>query len=282
MTTFVAALVLVSALAHAAWNAMLKGRQSEPLSATAGLAVVWVVGGLPFALWFPAPSVASWPHLGASIAIHLGYLALLVAAYEKGDLSVVYPIARGLPPVLVAGAAWLVVGERLSPSGLVGLTLVASGVFYLGFDAVSGQSGTRRRASVALALVTALFIAGYTMVDGVGVRLSDSPFGYVMWLMTGEGALFALYAFARGGRPLAARVWAGRRAAIVAGVLSAGGYAVALWAMNQAPIALVAALRETSVVFAAVLGTLVLGEPFGRRRIIAAALVAAGIAAIRM
>jgi len=282
LSTFVASLVLISALAHAGWNAMLKGKRGEPLSATAGLAAVWVLMGIPLVFVFPTPAPEAWPHLSASTAVHLVYLALLVAAYERGDLSLVYPIARGLPPAIVGAAAWIFVGEALTPLGVGGLVLVTGGVLFIGWDAVVGRAGTRRRASVILAVATAICIATYTVIDGVGVRASESPFGYVVWLFLGEGAGFLLYALARGGRPIVETVWSRKKVALIAGVLSAGGYAVALWAMAQAPIALVAALRETSVVFAAILGTALLGEPFGRRRIIAAALVAVGVIAIRL
>jgi drug/metabolite transporter (DMT)-like permease len=282
VTTLVAALVLLTALTHAGWNALLKGKRGEPLSSMAGLAIVWALVGAPLVFVVPAPSAASYPHLVGSTFIHLVYLALLVAAYERGDLSVVYPIARGLPPVIVAVAAWFLVDEALGRLALGGLVLVTAGVLFLGWDSVTGKIGTRHRVSVGLAFATACCIASYTVIDGMGVRASDAPAGYVVWLFVAEGATFAIYAIARGGRPLLAEVSARKTVALVAGVLSAGAYAVVLWAMTRAPIALVAALRETSVIFAAVIGTAMLGEPFGRKRVIAAASVAAGIVAIKL
>ncbi len=282
MTTFALALVLLAALTHAGWNAMLKGKRGEPLTSMAGLAIVWALVGAPLLFLVPAPSPASWPHLAASTVIHLVYLALLVAAYERGDLSVVYPIARGLPPVLVAGVAWLVVGEALGPLALGGLLMVTAGVLFLGWDSITGRVGTRHRVSVGLAFATACCIGGYTSIDGIGVRVSGATSGYVVWLFVAEGATFAIYALWRGGRPLLREVRARALPSLIAGVLSAGAYAVVLWAMTHAPIALIAAVRETSVIFAALIGTVLLGEPFGRRRVLAAASVAAGIVAIKL
>lgn len=285
VTATVVTLLLVAALAHASWNAMLKGRRGEPLAASAGLCLTWVVGGLPFAAFVEPPAPAAYPFLAASVGLHVVYFALLVAAYRHGDLSVVYPIARGIPPLLVAVGGWVVAGEGASWVSGLGIGLVTVGVLGLGLrraPADKSESAQPSRRSVGLALATALLIAGYTVVDGLGVRASGHAAGYVVWLMTAHGAVFGLSALAIGGRALRAEVWARRQVAVVAGVLSAGGYAVALWAMTHAPLAYVAALRETSVVFAALIGARFLGEPLGRVRLIAAAVVASGVVAIEL
>lgn len=277
MSALVLTLVLLAALAHASWNAMLKGRKGDPLAASTGLCVVWALVGWPLTLVVPAPAPESWPWLGASVAVHLAYFALLVAAYGRGDLSFVYTIARGVPPMLVAGGAWLAAGERPSPAGLAGVALVAGGVLTIG----GGPKTPGARRPLGLALATAVFIAGYTLLDGLGARASAAPVGYLVWLVALQGTLFAAGALAWRRGPLAREVWARRGVGVLTGVLSAGGYAVAVWAMTRAPIALVAALRETSVLFAAAIGAIWLREPFGRRRLVAAALVAGGVALVR-
>ncbi len=282
MTPLVVALVLASALAHASWNAMLKGKTGEPLAASAGLSIAWVIFGAPLMLVVEPPSLAAAPYLAASIAVHLVYFSLLVAAYRAADLSLVYPIARGVPPLIVAGASWLVAGEAAPWLGIVGVGLVGVGVLSLGLVRAPSTTPDRPRArGLGLAFATAGFIAAYTTIDGLGVRASGSPFGYAVWLTAIQGALFAAGAMVVGGAPLRREVWARKREGALTGVLSAGGYAIALWAMSTSPIAFVAALRETSVVFAAILGALFLKEPFGRPRVIAAVLVACGVIAIQ-
>jgi len=287
MTPLVVSLLLAAALAHATWNALLKGRRGEPLAASAGLAATWAVLGAPLLLFFEPPAPEAYPYLAASIVVHLVYFSLLVAAYRVADLSVVYPIARGVPPLLVAGIGWAAAAERVPALGIGGVALVVGGVLTLGFarapekaDAPDAES--RRRRGVLLALATAGFIAGYTVIDGLGARAARAPFGYWLWLTVIQGALFAAGAMLVGGAEVRRAVWRRRGAGVIAGVLSAGGYAVALWAMTLAPLAFVSALRETSVVFAAAIGAYTLKEPFGRRRIVAALLVAAGVVAIQL
>ena len=281
MTTLVAALVLASAVMHASWNAMLKGRRGDPLAASAGLSMAWAAIGLPLLFVVGPLPEAAWPHLGASVVVHLVYFALLTTAYRGADLSIVYPIARGTPPLLVVLGAAAVAGETPTLLGALGVACIAGGVITVGASAKRGDGEKSRVRSVTLALATAVFIAGYTLLDGLGVRAAGSTPAYLIWLTTIQGALFAIGATALGGRPLLREVSRRKGVAVLTGVLSAGGYAVALWAMSSSPIALVAALRETSVVFAAVIGFAFLKEPFGRRRIAAAALVAAGAVLVR-
>lgn len=276
MTTLVAALVLASALVHASWNAMVKGRSGDPLAASTGLSIAWAVIGAPLLFVVSPPAEGALPMLAASIAVHVVYFTLLNAAYREGDLSFVYTIARGVPPLLVAGGAFVVARERPSAIGLAGVVLIASGVLVLGW------SSSQRRRVIVLALATAACIATYTLLDGLGARAAADPIGYLVWLTTIQGALFAIGALAIKGKPLAREVRARWKLGLLTGVLSAGGYAVALWAMTEAPIALVAALRETAVLFGAVIGAVLLREPFGRRRIAAAILVALGAIAVRL
>ena len=219
----------------------------------------------------------AWPWLAAGVALHLGYQLALIAAYRLGDLSQVYPIARGTAPALVALASAAVLAEPLSTLQGVAVACVAGGV--LALSLLRGAGGDVR--AVLFALLTGTMIAGYSMVDGLGARAGGSPLGYFGWL-----ALINAVAF------LALASW--WRPAVMApalrdlrGVLGGGGasfaaYAIVVWAFTQAPIALVTALRETSVVFALALGALLLGEGVGPRRIAAAVLVVAGAALLRL
>lgn len=256
---------------------MIKGKSGDPLAASTALSIAWAVLGVPLLFLVPPPPPDAWPMLGASIAVHVTYFALLNLAYREGDLSFVYTIVRGVPPLLVAVGAAAVVGETPSALGAAGIALVAAGVLLLG-----GSSSTQPRQVVALALATAVCIASYTLLDGLGARAARDPVAYMIWLSAIQGALFAGGSLAMGRGRLAREVRARWKLGVLTAALSAGGYTVALWAMTRAPIALVAALRETAVLFAAVLGALVLREPFGRRRIVAAVLVAAGTIAIRL
>lgn len=284
MTTLVAALVLASALVHASWNALIKGRSGDPLAASAGLSLAWMVLFIPLLFVVPPLPEAAWPHLAASVAVHLVYFALLVMAYRSADLSLVYPIARGLPPLIVAVGAWVFIGERPTPVGALGVICIATGVLMVGFASKpkEGEDVRPRARSIGLAALTAVFIGGYTMLDGTGVRAAGGTVSYVVWLTALEGTLFALGALAVGGRSLATEVWERKGVAALTGVMSAGGYAVVLFAMQDSPIALVAALRETAVIFAAIIGYAVLKEPFGPRRIAAAAVVATGAVLVRL
>jgi drug/metabolite transporter (DMT)-like permease len=263
--------VLAAALMHASWNALVKGRGGQdPLVATTGLTLAWLAIGAPLAFVVGLPTVESLPYLAGSLAVHLIYFSLLVASYRAGgDLSFVYTIARGTPPVLVTAGSVALLGE--SPGGLaiVGVVLIAGGVFTLG--------AVGRTRLLGLALATALCTAIYTLLDAVGSRATGAA-TYSVWLVLGQGALFAGQALVR--QPgILRQIRPGL--ALLSGLFSAGGYAVALWAMSRAPVAPVAALRETSVLFAALIGTFFLGEPFGRRRVVGAALVAAGAVLLR-
>jgi drug/metabolite transporter (DMT)-like permease len=279
MSTFVAAAILASALVHASWNAMIKGRaRGDPLASSTALSITWALVGWPLTWVVPPLPEAAWLHLGISIAVHLVYFSLLVSAYRVGDLSFVYTVARGLPPVLVTALTAALIGERPSIVAVAGVLAITAGVLSLG---LTGEGAPAKKV-LGLSLATAACIATYTMLDGTGTRAAGSPLSYLVWLTAIQGTLFAIGALVVGGRGLAREVRARSGAGLVTGVLSAGGYAVALWAMNQAPIGLVAALRETSVLFAALLGAFALREPFGKRRIVGALLVTLGALLVRL
>ena len=264
-------LVLLAAVAHAAWNAMVK-TSGDRLLMLAAIRAVGFLAGVVAALLVPAPAPASLPFLASAAVVHYVYYGFLLNAYRVGDLSQVYPLARGVAPLVVALATALFVTDPKGPLPGPGVWLIALGVVSL-----SRFGAAREARAVALAVGTGLAIAGYTLLSGFGVRLADSVIGYVAWLeiATGTGVLaFAgvtrrghIHRFAKTHWPTGA----------IAGVLSVGAYFIVVWAMAFASMAAVAALRETSVVFAALLGTFLLHEPLGTRRFLAAASVLLGI-----
>ena len=276
MSPWVTALVLGSALLHASWNAIIKSSREVMLD-TALVAAGAGLLALPLAALVPLPAGASWPYLGASAAIHVGYFSTLVAAYRVGDLGHAYPLMRGIAPLLVALFGVVLLDEHPSASVWLGIALISAGILSLGLL----QRGRAQRAATLWALANAAIIAGYTLVDGTGARLSDSPAGYVAALFWLQGLLFVtLVAILRqrAAFEYAARNW---QRGLIGGLFLISAYGIVLWAMTRAPFAAVAALRETSVIFAALLGSLFLKEPFGRQRLFAACAVALGVIALR-
>jgi drug/metabolite transporter (DMT)-like permease len=272
------ALVLGAALLHASWNALVKTGGDPFLR----LAVVNLVSGLcalPFLFAVGLPAVASWPFLLASIVIHHGYYLALAYGYRHGDLSHVYPIARGIAPPLVALIAWGFAGENPGALGMLAIVVISSGILSLAFTD-DGRLGSLK--PLGFALATGVAIAGYTLADGLGGRRAGNVVGYIAWLFAIDALPFALlvgYRYrARLGEALG-RAW---RPAAVGGVLAAAAYGVVIWAMTRAPMAQVSALRETSVIMAALIGTRLLREPFGTRRILAASLVAVGVVLLQV
>jgi len=272
----VAALVLFAALLHASWNAIVKSDRDRLMS----FGLVMVAGSviaLPFLPFVAIPAAASWPYLIASVIVHNFYYFFLLRAYAHGDLSHVYPIARGLGPLLVAAFSGRLVGEYLSLAESAGVTLLSLGIASLAF----GNGLPRGRDEwrpVLYAIGTGVCIAGYTLVDGLGVRESGDALGYIAWLNLFEGPWVMVAALWWRGRErvvpyLRAYWWRGTAGGIIATL----GYGIAIWAMSVGALAHVAALRETSVLFAALMGTLLLHEGFGPRRIAASALVVAGL-----
>jgi drug/metabolite transporter (DMT)-like permease len=270
----VVALVLLAAVLHATWNAFVKagGDRLAVMALTMGLPALPCALALPFVT---PPLPASWPFLFGSIVVHTAYFASLLYAYRHGDLSQVYPIARGGAPVIVALGAWLLAGERLGLQETMGVLTVSGGIVSLAWR---GGEPQRAGAAVAivLALMTACAIGLYSIIDGLGVRSAGTAAGYILWLFALEGLPFAGYALWRRRGRLGAAFGPSLRPGIVAAVISSLAYGIVIWAMSVAPMAQIVALRETSVVMAAAIGALFLGEPFGRRRVAAAAVVALG------
>jgi drug/metabolite transporter (DMT)-like permease len=246
------------------------------------MTTVTLAGGVvaaPLLLIAPQPARESWPYLAASCVLHIGYYVAVVGAYRAGDLSHGYPIMRGVAPLIVSVCALAWLGEAPTPAVWAGVLLISGGVLSLG---LAGFHWRDSRVSTAWALGNAVIIAAYTLVDAAGIRLSGSPAGYVLWLFVLDALPFPLVVLLLKKRPAleyAARHWA---RGLLGGVLSAGAYGVALWAMTRAPVAAVAALRETSVIFAALIGAWLLKEGHIARRVVGAVTVAAGVIALKI
>ena len=238
----------------------------------ASIRVVGLLAGLAVAAWVPFPSAESIPFLLAAAAVHYLYYALMLNAYRVGDMSQVYPIARGIAPLLVALLAAVLAGELLGPLSALAVLVLSVGIFLL---ALSGHTFNRK--AVVLALLTGVAIAGYSFLSGLGIRKSHSLFGYIAWLEVATGVGMASVAYVRRKSVLVEFARTQWRAGLIAGSLSVTGYAIALWAMSVLAMAPVVALRETSVVFAAIIGSVFLREGFAGRRVAAAATVVLGI-----
>ena len=232
------------------------------------------------AVFVPFPRPAAWPYLIGSSGIHLAYMLFLVRAYRLGDLSRVYPIARGLAPVVVALLAALFVGERPTLVQAVGLLCCCGAIVSLGF-ADTGFSHVHGRA-VAAAAATGLMIASYTVVDGSGVRVAGDPFSYVAWNLLIDAIPISLVVFYRRWGKIREFIRNNALHSLAGGTMAAVAYGIVLWAMSRGAMASVSSLRETSVVFAALIGSRLLGEPLGMRRTLASVGVAIGLLVLQM
>lgn len=274
MSLEVAAIVLLAAALHAGWNTLIKIGGDR----VAVMAVVTLFGSLISLLLAPfvaAPAPASWPFLAVTILLHTGYHFFLAIAYDHGDLGQVYPMARGSAPILVTLTAFLVAGETLTPLAVAGVLCLGIGVMALTFDRTSGIVGKPK--AVGFALATGACIAAYTVVDGLGARQAGSVLGFAVWLTIGDGLLTFLIALLwKGGR-----LWPVARASLlpgaVGGAMQVGAYWIIVWALAVAPMGMVSGLRETSVLFAALISSFVLKEGFGAWRFVSAALVGFGL-----
>ena len=280
MENFVFAAVLFAALCHAGWNALIKVGL-DPLSSTTLISVGSGVVGLVALPFVGVPSAESWPWLFASVVIHLFYFAALIESYRTGDLGQVYPIARGSAPLMTAVIATLLIGERLSIIGWIGVVTLVSGVFLLSLRGGRELARLDMRA-VGFALMTAVTICTYSIVDGVGARLSSNPNAYSAWLFVGIAIVLVPYARLRGGSGGLAAAMPYWRQGLAGGAMQVLSYGIAIWAMTVAPIAIVAALRETSVLFGAAIAVIVLKEPLRAARLVAAGLIVIGLVLIRL
>jgi drug/metabolite transporter (DMT)-like permease len=280
LDSLVFAAVLFAAACHAGWNAAIKSG-SDTLSTTALIAIGAGIVGVALLPFVGVPLAAAWSWVAASIIIHLFYFIGLSEGYRVGDLGQVYPLARGTAPLMTATLSVPLVGEALGPLGWGGIFALASGVLLL--SARGGHALARFDARVTgFALFTAITICAYSFVDGIGARLAGSASAYTACLFIGNGVVLAAYAVAR----LRGKVFAAMAPYWTTGLAGGGlqfvSYGIAIWAMTVAPIAIVAALRETSVLFGAVLAVVCLKEPLRPIRIAAAVMVMSGLLMIQL
>jgi drug/metabolite transporter (DMT)-like permease len=279
MSATVVAAVLVAALIHAGWNAMLKAGL-DPFRLMALIAMCGGAATAPLLLWTGLPPIASWPYAITSHLLHLGYMLALTEAYRTGDFGRVYPVARGAAPLLTAIVGAFVFPERIGPWGVSGVILLGGGISLLSFKGHASLSALSRR-SVGFALATAGFIAAYTVVDGAGGRVAGDTVPYSLVLFVLDGISMALIAALRVGRQGFASMRPFFWRAMLAGCLANLGYGIVIWAMSVAPVAPVAALRETSVLFAVLIAAIWLREPLPPVRIVAIGLILAGVMLLR-
>jgi drug/metabolite transporter (DMT)-like permease len=266
-------LVIFGAVLHATWNAIVKSGSHTFLDTVLVAAGAALVAGLTLPL-LPLPHPSSWPYLGASFVIHIAYFSFVVMAYRGADLSYAYPLMRGSAPLFSALLAFLLLDEPLTLGGWMGIVLLCTGILLLAADA--WRSGAFPAGATAYGLANAAVIVSYTLVDGVGVRSSGFAPSYIQWLMFLNGFPLFLFALITGPRTLGAHIRGHWGRGFLGGICTAGSYGIALWAMTHAPIALVAALRETSVIFGTIIAAVFLKEGFGHARYVAAGLVVAG------
>src|SRR5665213_876982 len=272
--------VLFAALCHAGWNALIKVGL-DPLSTTTLISIGSGIVALALLPLVGLPDWAVWPWLAGSVVIHLFYFASLIEAYRTGDLGQVYPIARGAAPLMTATVTTIFVGEKLSVVGWTGIVALVAGVILLSARGGRDLIKIDRRA-VGFALLTALTICTYSVVDGIGARLAGDPNAYSLSLFVGIALMMLPYALYRDGRdviPAMQNYW---RRGFAGGILQVISYGTVLWAMTLAPIAIVATLRETSVLFGAGIAVVVLKEPLRATRIGAALLIVCGLVLIRL
>jgi drug/metabolite transporter (DMT)-like permease len=263
-------LILFAALLHASWNAALRGGADRLWSMTI-MCVAVAIASVAIALFLEAPAKASWFYAVLSAVLHVGYNLFLVRSYKVGDLGQTYPISRGSSPILITLAASVFAGETVGPVAMSGILLVSGGIISLAFRG-------RKLAvpSLPYALGTGCFIAAYSVTDGIGVRLSGAPMAYTVWMCALWGVLMPLvYVGARGTKSLFT-LRPGFTTAFIGGLVSLLAYGIVIYAMSAAPMGAVSALRETSVLFAALIGYFFLGETLTVRKILACAVIAIG------
>ncbi|HEV7251003.1 MAG TPA: EamA family transporter [Shinella sp.] len=270
-------LVLFGAALHAVWNALVKSGTDKSLDAAmvslgggmVGLACLWLV---------PLPHPEAWPFILTSAVLQFAYFQLVAAAYRAGDIGLVYPLMRGAAPLLVATTSGLVLGEHLTPTAMAGVLVISAGVLTLAFES---RHGSRR--AIVFALANAVVIASYTFVDAAGARASGNAISYTLWMSLLPPVLLFGWAISQRG---AAPVWNHVRRNWIRGLLGGGGsiasYGLALWAMTKAPVATVAALRETAILFALLISVFIFKEKASIWRYIAGAVIAGGVLVLKL
>ncbi len=266
--------VLFAAMMHASWNAMIKSgldKLTDTILLSVGAAVVSILI-IPF---LPFPAAASWPWLGFSIFMQVAYYCLLASVYKKGDFSFAYPLMRGSAPLFTAIATTLLLDETLSKQGWLAILMICGGIICLFIDNLFKKS--IQQSVVFLALLNATVIAAYTLLDGMGVRVAGNTLSYILWvfLLNGLGMIgVGFFVQPQKMKQLPPSLWL---KGLMSGSLSLCSYGLALWAMTKAPIALVAGLRETSILFGMAIATFFLKERFGIARFFAVVMIMAGV-----
>ncbi len=275
MEPYVFIVVLIAAAFHAGWNAVVKVGLDRFLSVT----LIFLCAGfvsLCAAPFVPFPTAVAWPWLIASTILHTGYKLFLIRAYDAGDMGQVYPLARGSAPLLVSVVMMLAFGEVLTPVAMVGIMVLLAGVCLMSVRGGS-EVASLDRTAVTYALGTSVFIASYTITDGLGARVNITAHSYAVWLFLLDAIMMLVILLAVRGRAGLVAMRPYWKQGIAGGCMSLAAYWIILWAMTVAPIAMVAALRESSVLFAALISVIILREPLTRWRTAAAILIVAGL-----
>jgi drug/metabolite transporter (DMT)-like permease len=279
MSTGVMLVVLFAAFLHASWNALVKASPDKILD------IVFVTGSagaicaavVPFV---PLPTAGSWPYIIASAVIHIVYFLLIGAAYRGGDMSHAYPLMRGTPPLLVALASGPLIGERLTAGEWGGVLLICGGI--LGLLLVNRGSGRNPARTTRLSLLNAVMIALYTLVDGTGARLSGHSASYTMWIFVLAAPPVLVWALVRHRAAAQAHFRERWHLMLIGGACTLAAYTLVLWAMTQAPIAMVAALRESAILFGTAISVFVLKERHGYSRPVAALIILLGVVTLKL
>ncbi|MDK3016877.1 EamA family transporter [Pseudodonghicola flavimaris] len=279
MSNHVFVAVLFAAVLHAGWNSVVK-LGLDRASTVLLLAIVQAALALPILPFVAQPPVPAWPWIAAAAALHAGYKLFLIQAYAHADLSQAYPLARGSAPLIVTLVSAAFLGVAFSPMALAAVAAISAGILLM---ALKGGSGGRMRGKALFyALGTAGFTASYTLLDGVGARIAGGASGFILWMVVGDALIMVAFFAAVRGRAAFPALLPAWRTGIAAGAMSLGSYWIAVWAFTQAPIALVAALRESSILFAALIAAFVLHERVSRWRWTSAGLIACGVAMMKI
>ena len=270
--------VILAAFLHAVWNAMVKNEDNKYLAVTA-----IVLGHVPASIFIilltPAPSVESIPFIILSALLHIGYEWYLLSAYRFGDLIKVYPIARGTAPILVAIVSLIFLGVVLSNFEILSIFIISLGILSLSFQ---GAKGFKNRSVVIYALVTGFFIMGYSITDGYGARVSNSFLSYMGWSFILNATIFPIILKINNKSEVITKTFKeGKKIFFIGGTLSYIVYGIVVWGFTQAPIALVTALRETSIIFALLIGILFLKEKFTFLKVITTFIIFFGVALLK-
>lgn len=278
METRVIGMVLIAALLHAVWNALVKGN-GKRFTILAMISFTGLIVSLMLIPFVAVPKPESWMFIVMTMLLHTGYKLFLLKSYQYGDLSHVYPIARGAGPLIVSLVSFVIIGEVLSVACQVGVMLIAIGIMSLAFN--KGLHILENKKALRFALITGTFIASYTMVDGMGARKAGNPHSYLVWIMFMDAILFLTVFFIfnrKQSRNFFKSTW---KQGMLAGLFSYTAYGIVIWAMTKAPIAPVAALRETSIILAVFIGSILLKERVNPLQVLATGVVLAGAILVR-